>query len=50
MQALRAQKKADEAAIVKARFEKAWARADVKLTASRFGRTPAAAKAPAASN
>ena len=49
-QALVAQKKADQAAIVKARLDKAWARADVKLTASRFGRTPAAAKAPAASN
>jgi tetratricopeptide (TPR) repeat protein len=41
-QALLAQKKADQAAIVKARLDKAWARADVKLTASRFGRTPAA--------
>ena len=49
-QALVAQKKADQAAIVEARLDKAWARADVKLTASRFGRTPAAAKAPAASN
>ena len=49
-QALVAQKKADQAAIVKARLDKAWARADVKLTASRFGRTPTAAKAPAASN
>jgi tetratricopeptide (TPR) repeat protein len=37
-QALRAQKKTDEAAIIEARFAKAWARADVTLTASRFGR------------
>jgi hypothetical protein len=29
---------------VKARFDKAWARSDVKLTASRFGRIPVAAK------
>jgi tetratricopeptide (TPR) repeat protein len=35
-QALRAQKRDDEAAAVEKRFEKAWARADVKLTASRF--------------
>ena len=48
-QALVAQKKTDQAAIVKARLDKAWARADVKLTASRFGRTTAV-KAPAASN
>jgi tetratricopeptide (TPR) repeat protein len=46
-QALVAQKKTADAAIVKARLDKAWARADVKLTASRFGRTPAAAR-PAA--
>ena len=32
-----AQKKTDQAALVKARLDKAWARADVKLTASRFG-------------
>jgi tetratricopeptide (TPR) repeat protein len=37
-QALRAQGKADEAAAVDARFKKAWTRADVTLTASRFGR------------
>ncbi|MFI5076285.1 MAG: hypothetical protein ACHQRO_03035, partial [Vicinamibacteria bacterium] len=48
-QALVAQKKTPEAALVKARFDKAWARADMKLTASRFGRTTAV-KAPAASN
>jgi tetratricopeptide (TPR) repeat protein len=44
-QALVAQKKTAEAAIVKARLDKAWARADVKLTASRFGRTPSVPKA-----
>jgi Flp pilus assembly protein TadD len=45
-QALVAQKKSAEAAIVKARLDKAWARADVTLTASRFGgRSPAPAKA-----
>ena len=38
MQALRAQKKDDQAAVITARFEQAWARADVKLSASRFGR------------
>jgi tetratricopeptide (TPR) repeat protein len=43
-QALVAQKKGPEAAIVKARFDKAWARSDVKLASSRFGRVPAAAK------
>jgi tetratricopeptide (TPR) repeat protein len=37
-QALRAQGKMDQAALVDARFRKAWARADVTLTASRFGR------------
>jgi tetratricopeptide (TPR) repeat protein len=49
-QALAAQKKTDDAAIVKARFDKAWARSDVKLTSSRFGRptTPPAAKPAAA--
>lgn len=36
MQALRAQGKNDQAALVEKRFQKAWARADVKLTASRF--------------
>ena len=35
-QALRAQGKTAEADAVQARFDKAWARADVKLTASRF--------------
>jgi tetratricopeptide (TPR) repeat protein len=35
-QALRAEGRADEAAAAEARFEKAWAQADVKLTASRF--------------
>jgi tetratricopeptide (TPR) repeat protein len=35
-QSLRAQKKAEEAAAVDQRFREAWARADVKLTASRF--------------
>lgn len=38
MQALRAQKKNDQAALVEARFKKAWARADIELSASRFGR------------
>jgi len=38
MQALKAQGKNDDAALVEARFKKAWARADVTLTASRFGR------------
>ena len=38
LQALRAQDKAANAALVEGRFAKAWARADVKLTASRFGR------------
>ena len=37
-QALRAQKKDDQARVIAARFEQAWARADVKLSASRFGR------------
>lgn len=37
-QALRAQKKDVDAAIVEARFRKAWARADVTLTASRFAK------------
>jgi tetratricopeptide (TPR) repeat protein len=35
-QALRAQGRADEAAAVDARFQRAWARADVELSASRF--------------
>ena len=38
MQALKAQGKNDDAALVEARFKKAWSRADVTLTASRFGR------------
>jgi tetratricopeptide (TPR) repeat protein len=38
MQALKAQGKNDDAALVEARFKKAWAKADVTLTASRFGR------------
>jgi tetratricopeptide (TPR) repeat protein len=36
-QALRAQKRDADAALVEARSTKAWSRADVKLTASRFG-------------
>ncbi len=36
MQALKAQEKTDQAAAVEKRFQKAWATADVKLTASRF--------------
>jgi hypothetical protein len=38
MQALKAQRKNEDAALVEARFKKAWARADVTLSASRFGR------------
>jgi len=38
MQALKAQGKNDDAALVEARFKKAWSHADVTLTASRFGR------------
>jgi tetratricopeptide (TPR) repeat protein len=38
MQALRAQGKTADAALTEARFKKAWARADVMLTASRFSR------------
>ncbi|MDQ2976310.1 MAG: hypothetical protein M3R69_13005 [Acidobacteriota bacterium] len=38
MQALKAQGKNEDAALVEARFRKAWARADVTLTASRFGK------------
>ena len=38
MQALRAQNKTADAALIEARFTKAWARADVTLAASRFGR------------
>ena len=35
-QSLQAQKKKEEATAANQRFRKAWARADVKLTASRF--------------
>ena len=42
LQALRAQNKLDDAALVEGRFKKAWARADVTLSASRFGRQPPA--------
>jgi tetratricopeptide (TPR) repeat protein len=38
MQALKAQGKNDDAALIEARFKKAWAQADVTLTSSRFGR------------
>jgi tetratricopeptide (TPR) repeat protein len=38
MQALKTQGKNEDAALVEARFKKAWARADVPLTASRFGK------------
>jgi tetratricopeptide (TPR) repeat protein len=37
MQALKAQGKNEDAALVEARFKKAWAAADVKLSSSRFG-------------
>jgi tetratricopeptide (TPR) repeat protein len=37
MQALKAQGKNEDAAMVESRFKKAWARADVTLTSSRFG-------------
>jgi tetratricopeptide (TPR) repeat protein len=37
MQALKAEGKNDDAALIESRFKKAWARADVKLTSSRFG-------------
>ncbi|MDO8438390.1 MAG: hypothetical protein Q7S69_09615 [Nitrosomonadaceae bacterium] len=48
LQTLRAQKKDDQAALIEARFKKAWARADVKLDASRFGciAAPRAGMAP----
>ena len=36
MQSLRAQGKEDQAAVIEGRFNAAWGRADVKLTASRF--------------
>ncbi|HLE19951.1 MAG TPA: hypothetical protein VJB88_02415, partial [Vicinamibacteria bacterium] len=35
-QALRAQGKEDQAAVIQQRFEKAWARADVEIAASRI--------------
>ena len=38
MQALKVQNKNDEAALVEARFKKAWSRADTTLSASRFGK------------
>jgi hypothetical protein len=41
LQALRAQNKTADAALVEARFTKAWERADITLTASRFGRSAA---------
>ncbi len=37
MQALKAQGKNEDAAMIEARFKKAWARADVTLASSRFG-------------
>jgi len=37
MQALKAQGKNEDGALVEARFKKAWAHADVKLSSSRFG-------------
>jgi tetratricopeptide (TPR) repeat protein len=46
-QALVAQGKTDQAAVVEARFKRAWSRADVTLTASRFG-TPIRASSAAA--
>lgn len=48
VQALRAQGKQEQAAIAEARFRKAWARADITLTASRFGRPAGKAVAVAA--
>ena len=41
MQALRAQNNTADAALIETRFTKAWARSDVRLTASRFGRASA---------
>lgn len=37
MQALKAEGRKDDAALIEARFQKAWAGADVKLSSSRFG-------------
>ena len=42
-QALKAQGKTDDASLIEARFRKSWERADVTLTASRFGRVRGAA-------
>jgi len=39
VQALRAQQKTDDATLIEARLSTAWSRADVTLTASRFGRS-----------
>jgi hypothetical protein len=36
MKAMEAQGKTEQAALIKSRFEKAWARADVKLDSSRM--------------
>jgi tetratricopeptide (TPR) repeat protein len=44
MQALRAQNKTAEATLVEARYTKAWARSDVRLTASRIGRASGASQ------
>jgi tetratricopeptide (TPR) repeat protein len=44
LQALRTQGRSDAAALIEARFKRAWARADVALTASRFGRPTRAAQ------
>lgn len=38
LQALRAQQKNDQAALIETRFKEAWKRADITLQASRFGR------------
>jgi tetratricopeptide (TPR) repeat protein len=38
MQALKAEGKNDDAAMIEARFKKAWSRADVTLSSSRFGK------------
>jgi hypothetical protein len=42
VQALKAQNKTDEAALVEARFRKAWERSDLTLVASRIGRSKGA--------
>ena len=48
LQALRAQKKDEQATLIEARLKKAWGRADVQLNASRFGcvATPPATTVP----